>query len=176
MRLAQRLYEGVEIGDSGETVGLITYMRTDSTRVSQRSVESVRELHRPRPTVTRTAPRTSRALQGRAKRAQEAHEAIRPTSMESHARDRSRPYLGRDEFRLYQLIWNRFVASQMESAVFDTTRADIDGRSADLPRHRIRAALTGLAGRLPRGQGRGRRRRTERREPENGEDRRLPEA
>jgi DNA topoisomerase-1 len=122
MRLAQRLYEGVELGEAG-TVGLITYMRTDSTRVSQEALDAVRQY------ITATygaascpdEPRFFRA----AKRAQEAHEAIRPTSMEYAPQD-VRQYLGRDELRLYTLVWNRFVASQMSPAVFDTTRADID--------------------------------------------------
>jgi len=122
MRLAQRLYEGAEIGEAG-TVGLITYMRTDSTRVSDEALTDVRNY------ISGTygaealpeKPRFFRA----AKRAQEAHEAIRPTSMEN-APDKVQKYLGRDEFRLYTLIWNRFVASQMASAVFATTRADIE--------------------------------------------------
>jgi DNA topoisomerase-1 len=121
MRLAQRLYEGVELGAAG-TVGLITYMRTDSTRVSDEALAAVRGY------IGRTygaqalpaKPRTFRA----AERAQEAHEAIRPTSTD-YPPQAVQEHLGRDEFRLYSLIWNRFVASQMEAAVFDTTRADI---------------------------------------------------
>jgi DNA topoisomerase-1 len=122
MRLAQRLYEGEEIGDAG-TVGLITYMRTDSTRVSNDALKAVRQYigstygEKALP----TKPRTFRS----GKRAQEAHEAIRPTSMENTPQV-VEPHLGRDEFRLYQLIWNRFVASQMAAAIFDTTRADIE--------------------------------------------------
>jgi len=122
MRLAQGLYEGREIGDAG-TVGLITYMRTDSTRVSNEAIEAVRAY------ITdtygkETLPEKPRAFKV-AKQAQEAHEAIRPTATE-YAPDVVKPYLGNDEFRLYQLIWSRFVASQMEVAVFDMTRADID--------------------------------------------------
>ena len=122
MRLAQGLYEGREIGDAG-TVGLITYMRTDSTRVSDEALDAVRGY------IAATYGKESLPDQPRrykaAMSAQEAHEAIRPTSLE-YAPDRVKEFLGRDEYRLYQLIWNRFVASQMESAVFDTTRADID--------------------------------------------------
>jgi DNA topoisomerase I len=122
MRLAQGLYEGREIGDAG-TVGLITYMRTDSTRISDEAIEAVRSY------IASTYGKDSLPSQPRrykvAKSAQEAHEAIRPTSLE-FAPDRVQEFLGRDEYRLYQLIWNRFVASQMESAVFDTTRADIE--------------------------------------------------
>ncbi len=122
MRLAQGLYEGREIGDAG-LVGLITYMRTDSTRVSTEAIDAARQFIvatygqkalPPEPRVYRSG-----------KQAQEAHEAIRPTSLE-YSPEMVRQFLGRDEFRLYQLIWNRFVASQMESAIFDTTRADIE--------------------------------------------------
>jgi DNA topoisomerase-1 len=121
MRLAQGLYEGRDLGEVG-TAGLITYMRTDSTRVAEEAISAVRDYiaatygDRALP----DSPRRYRA----AKQAQEAHEAIRPTSLE-YTPDFVKPFLGRDEFRLYTLIWNRFVASQMESAVFDTTRADI---------------------------------------------------
>jgi DNA topoisomerase-1 len=122
MRLAQGLYEGKEIGDAG-TVGLITYMRTDSTRVATEAVDAVR-------TFISTSygekflpekPRSHKI----GKSAQEGHEAIRPTTTE-YDPETVKSYLGRDEFRLYQLIWNRFVASQMASAVFDKTRADIE--------------------------------------------------
>ncbi|HEX6851722.1 MAG TPA: type I DNA topoisomerase, partial [Candidatus Polarisedimenticolaceae bacterium] len=121
MRVAQHLYEGVELGDRG-TVGLITYMRTDSTRISEEAIGAVRDYiagaygkdYLP------AEPRRYRV----AKQAQEAHEAIRPTGLENTP-DAVKGFLGRDEFRLYQLIWNRFVASQMETALFDTTRADI---------------------------------------------------
>ncbi len=122
MRLAQGLYEGRELGDAG-TVGLITYMRTDSTRVSEEAIEAARAYISSTygPAALPDKPRRYRA----AKQAQEAHEAIRPTSLECPP-DFVQPFLGRDEFKLYGLIWNRFVASQMESAVFDTTRADIE--------------------------------------------------
>ena len=122
MRLAQGLYEGREIGDAG-TVGLITYMRTDSTRTSDEALDAVRAY------IADTYGKESLPKEARrfkvGKAAQEAHEAIRPTALE-FAPDRVRDFLGRDEFRLYQLIWNRFVASQMETAIFDTMRADID--------------------------------------------------
>jgi DNA topoisomerase-1 len=121
MRLAQRLYEGIELGDAG-TVGLITYMRTDSTRVSDEALKSVRSyIGTTYGDVALPAkPRYYRS----AKSAQEAHEAIRPTSVD-YPPDRIKSHLGRDELRLYTLIWNRFVASQMAAARFDTTRADI---------------------------------------------------
>jgi len=122
MRVAQRLYEGADMGEAG-TVGLITYMRTDSTRVSDEALTAVRAFigstygEKALP----DKPRFFRA----SKRAQEAHEAIRPTSME-HTPEAVKQFLGRDELRLYTLIWNRFVASQMEAALFDTTSAEIE--------------------------------------------------
>ncbi len=122
MRLAQGLYEGRELGDAG-TVGLITYMRTDSTRTSDEALDAVRAY------IANTYGETSLPKEARrfkvGKAAQEAHEAIRPTLLEFPP-DSVKGFLGRDEFRLYQLIWNRFVASQMETALFDTTRADIE--------------------------------------------------
>jgi DNA topoisomerase-1 len=121
MRLAQGLYEGKEIGEHG-TVGLITYMRTDSTRVSDEALGAVRDY------IGRTYGAESLPDQPRSYRvgslAQEAHEAIRPTSLDFPPSE-VQGYLGRDELRLYTLIWNRFVASQMRSAVFDVTRVDI---------------------------------------------------
>ncbi len=122
MRLAQGLYEGRDLGQLG-SVGLITYMRTDSTRVSEEALAAVRryiaETYGER--ALPAEPRRYRA----AKQAQEAHEAIRPTSLE-FTPEVVKPHLGRDELKLYSLIWNRFVASQMEAAVFDTTRVDVE--------------------------------------------------
>ncbi len=122
MMIAQGLYEGKELGSLG-TVGLITYMRTDSTRVAEEALAQVRRFIGTKYGGENLPgkPRRYRSRRG----AQDAHEAIRPTSME-HAPERIRRFLSRDEFALYTLIWNRFVASQMESAVFDTTSADID--------------------------------------------------
>jgi DNA topoisomerase-1 len=121
MTLAQRLYEGMDLGEIG-TVGLITYMRTDSTRIAPEALQEVRD-HIARvhgPEYLPDEPRQYRT----GKMAQEAHEAIRPTSMEL-APDTVKAHLQKDEFLLYSLIWNRFVASQMKSAVFDVTSADI---------------------------------------------------
>ena len=122
MTLAQRLYEGMDLGDAG-TVGLITYMRTDSTRTAPEALQEVRafiaKAHGPE--FMPEEPRyykTGKMTQG-------AHEAIRPTSMELTP-ERVRPFLHKDEFLLYGLIWNRFVASQMKPAVFDVTTADIE--------------------------------------------------
>ncbi len=122
MMLAQRLYEGMDVGARG-TLGLITYMRTDSTRVSSEALDQVRE-HIAAAYGKEFVPDKPRFYAVR-KQAQEAHEAIRPTSLELTPA-LVKPHLSKDEFNLYQLIWNRFIASQMESAVFDTTTADIE--------------------------------------------------
>ncbi|HEX7423825.1 MAG TPA: type I DNA topoisomerase [Terriglobales bacterium] len=125
MMIAQRLYEGVEIGDEG-LVGLITYMRTDSTRVSGEAITEVREYI--------TSEYGANYLPGspntykEKKEAQAAHEAIRPTSATRHP-DQVKKYLQEDEFKVYKLIWQRFVASQMNPAVFDQTSVDIDAKS-----------------------------------------------
>ena len=122
MRVAQGLYEGREIGDAG-TVGLITYMRTDSTRVSNDAIDAARDYIAAtygKPSVP-SKPRHYKSGKG----AQEAHEAIRPTSLE-YPPEAVKAFLGRDELKLYTLIWNRFVASQMAAAIFDTMRADIE--------------------------------------------------
>ncbi len=121
MRLAQQLYEGLPLGKEG-TLGLITYMRTDATRVSQEAITEVRELIKEQigPRYITAKPRRYAAKKG----AQEAHEAIRPTSSLRRPDD-IKSFLNRDQFRLYELIWNRFVASQMSSAIFDATRVDI---------------------------------------------------
>lgn len=124
MTTAQRLYEGVELGAQGGQ-GLITYMRTDSTRVSQEAVNAARSWVR-REFGEGYLPRSAPDYRGRqAQGAQEAHEAIRPTSVERHPDD-VRPFLEPSEARLYELIWLRFVASQMSPALFDTATADFD--------------------------------------------------
>lgn len=121
MTVAQRLYEGVELGPEG-SVGLITYMRTDSVRIAQEALEEVRSFIRSQydAAYLPSRPRVFKNAAG----AQDAHEAIRPTSM-NYAPHLVKKYLSSDEFRLYQLIWNRFVASQMAPAVFDVTTIDI---------------------------------------------------
>ena len=126
MQLAQHLYEGVELGSEG-SVGLITYMRTDSTRVSADALSAVRshiqELYGEN--YLPDKPNTFRSK----KDAQDAHEAIRPTSME-YTPARVRRYLRRDLYQLYSLIWDRFVASQMMAAVYDQTVFEIPVREA----------------------------------------------
>ncbi len=123
MSLAQKLYEGIELGPEGR-VGLITYMRTDSTRLSEDSVRDVREFiynnygkeylpHEPR-------------LFKKGKSSQDAHEAIRPTST-SFSPKTVKKYLDRELYELYELIWNRYVACQMSAAVSDQTTLDVTG-------------------------------------------------
>jgi DNA topoisomerase-1 len=127
MMIAQRLYEGIELGEEG-LVGLITYMRTDSTRVSTDAIAEVREY------VTSEygahyLPQSPNTYKEK-KEAQAAHEAIRPTSAMRHP-DQVKQYLQEDEFKVYKLIWQRFVASQMNPAVFDQTTVDIDAKSGN---------------------------------------------
>jgi DNA topoisomerase-1 len=121
MALAQRLYEGVEFGAEG-SVALITYMRTDSVNVSQDALAQVRELI-PERFGSNYLPEKPNYYKSK-KDAQEAHEAVRPTDV-SRAPEDVRKYLDDDLFKLYQLIWQRFVASQMLPAVFDQTTIDI---------------------------------------------------
>jgi DNA topoisomerase I len=122
MGVAQRLYEGVEIGAEG-TVGLITYMRTDSTRVSADAIAEAREFIGK--LGANYLPATPNEYAGKKQvEAQDAHEAIRPTSVK-YTPDSIRKYLSDEQFRLYKLIWQRFVSSQMTPAIFDQTTVDI---------------------------------------------------
>ena len=135
MMLAQRLYEGVELGSEG-SVGLITYMRTDSTRVSADAQEEVRGLIKDRygaPFV----PASPNIYKSK-KDAQDAHEAIRPSSARRTPDDLA-PYLQEDEMKLYRLIWMRFVASQMTPAVFDQTTIDVAAKGKDGANYMFRA-------------------------------------
>jgi DNA topoisomerase-1 len=126
MQLAQQLYEGIELGDEG-SVGLITYMRTDSTRISNDALNAVRQfiVGQYGKDYVPNKPNSYRSKKG----AQDAHEAIRPTSLD-YTPERVRRYLRRDAFQLYSLIWDRFVASQMVPAVFDQTAFEIPVREA----------------------------------------------
>jgi DNA topoisomerase-1 len=137
MRAAQQLYEGVELGAEG-AVGLITYMRTDSTRVAPSAAEGARDLVRD--TLGEKYLADSPRLWGgkQQKSAQEAHEAIRPTDAFRRP-ETVRAFLDRDQFRLYELIWLRFVAGQMAPAVYDTTTADFDLATASGARYLFRA-------------------------------------
>ncbi|MGO8720402.1 MAG: type I DNA topoisomerase [Acidobacteriaceae bacterium] len=121
MGVAQRLYEGVEVGSQG-TVGLITYMRTDSTRVSPDAIEEARA-YIGKKLGQKYLPASPNVFKGK-KDAQDAHEAIRPTNVEL-APDEIKRYLSEEQYKLYKLIWQRFVASQMVQAVFDQTTVDI---------------------------------------------------
>jgi len=122
MSVAQQLYEGLEIGDEG-SVGLITYMRTDSTRVANEAIGSVREFigERYGSDYLPGKPIYYRSKKG----AQDAHEAVRPTSV-MRTPESIKQFLKRDQYALYGLIWRRFVASQMKPAIFDVTTVDIN--------------------------------------------------
>ena len=126
MQIAQRLYEGRDIPGRG-TVGLITYMRTDSTRVSEDALASVREHIAARygPETLPDAPRYFKSKRG----TQDAHEAIRPTYLDLPP-EAVAPHLAPEEAKLYRLIWERFVASQMAPAVYDATSAEIEAGRA----------------------------------------------
>ena len=121
MMVAQDLYEGIELGDEG-AVGLITYMRTDSTRVAKEALDSVREFigqsygsdYLPEKAIYYASKKS----------AQDAHEAIRPTSLEKTPAS-VKNFLSKDQYELYDLIWKRFIASQMKPAIFDVTTVDI---------------------------------------------------
>jgi DNA topoisomerase-1 len=126
MRIAQRLYEGITL--DGETVGLITYMRTDGVQIADEAITAIRTLigsaYGPR-----YVPGAPRRYQVKAKNAQEAHEAIRPTDPNRRPQD-VRRHLDGDQARLYELIWQRAMASQMESAELERTTVDIEARVA----------------------------------------------
>ena len=126
MAIAQQLYEGLPIGEQG-SVGLITYMRTDSTRVASSALNETRALIKEKYGASFLPPRP-RIFAKKAKASQEAHEAIRPTSVWREP-DSIKRYLTRDQFRLYELIWKRMIASQMSPAVLDTTAVDIEAKS-----------------------------------------------
>src|SRR5262245_18215047 len=131
MRVAQDLYEGIEIGDDG-SVGLITYMRTDSTRVAESAALQARDYLK----TLFGEEYVNKAPQlygdGKSKNTQDAHEAIRPTDP-TRRPDEMRRYLSADQLKLYTLIWQRFMASQMTPAVFDTTTVDFDIPAATQP-------------------------------------------
>lgn len=124
MQVAQQLYEGVDIGEGGAS-GLITYMRTDSLSISPIAVNDVRKYIEQR-FGEKFLPKKPVFYRTKAATAQEAHEAIRPTSVRRTPQN-IKHYLTRDQYRLYELIWKRFISSQMESAVYDTISVDING-------------------------------------------------
>ncbi len=121
MSIAQRLYEGLELGEEGP-VGLITYMRTDSVRISEHAVAEAKSYIGENYGAD-FLPETPNVFKVK-KSAQDAHEAIRPTTV-TRTPDSAKPYLPEDEFELYKLIWQRFVASQMSPAIYDQTTVEI---------------------------------------------------
>ena len=135
MNVAQRLYEGVDIG--GETVGLITYMRTDGVQIAPEGIAEIRRKLE-RDFGKRYVPPFIREYKAKAKNAQEAHEAIRPTDV-SRAPDDVAKRLERDQARLYELVWKRAMASQMASAELEQTTADIDVQGRDGKAYGLRA-------------------------------------
>jgi DNA topoisomerase I len=165
MRIAQRLYEGIELGSEGP-VGLITYMRTDSTRVSPEALDEVRRYIAGR--FGDAYVPESPVLHRTKKSAQDAHEAIRPTSAE-RSPDRVAAFLSKEEAALYTLIWNRFVASQMTPAVFDQTLVDIAASDASFRASGQVLKFDGFIRVYTEG------RDEEPGEEENDEERRLPE-
>lgn len=143
MALAQQLYEGLDVGEGG-VGGLITYMRTDSTHVAETAQQEARQY------IGITygndfVPASPPQYRTRAVKAQEAHEAIRPTSV-LRLPEKVKPHLTGDQFKLYQLIWQRFVASQMESAVFDTLVVEV---GAEGSRHQYLLRASGSVMRFP---------------------------
>jgi DNA topoisomerase-1 len=126
MQVAQGLYEGVELGKELGTVGLITYMRTDSTRVSPEALEGARAF-----IVAKygkdAIPKDPNVFKSK-KNSQDAHEAVRPTSLD-YPPEQVKKHLKDEQFKLYKLIWERFIASQMKDAVFDQTAIDIEAKA-----------------------------------------------
>jgi len=127
MALAQQLYEGIDVGEGG-SVGLITYMRTDSTNVSELAQGEARQFISDR-YGKQFLPKAPPKYKTKARGAQEAHEAIRPTSILRQP-EGLKAFLSRDQFRLYQLVWQRFVASQMSAAIYDTLSVEVTGKSS----------------------------------------------
>ncbi|HOJ00694.1 MAG TPA: type I DNA topoisomerase [Anaerolineaceae bacterium] len=136
MMIAQQLYEGIPL-DGGSQTGLITYMRTDSTNISPIALNEARQYIQ---SVFGDSflPSSPRLYKTRAAVAQEAHEAIRPTSV-FRTPEKVKDFLSRDQYRLYQLIWKRFVASQMENAIYDTISVQVDG-NGDKHQYVLRAS------------------------------------
>ena len=127
MQIAQKLYEGINIGS--ETTGLITYMRTDGVQLGNEAIAAIRSDIGDR-FGTHYVPDTPRVYKTKAANAQEAHEAIRPTAVARDPKE-MQPFLDHDQFRLYELIWKRTIASQMQSAELDQTGVDITTKNGD---------------------------------------------
>lgn len=142
MQVAQRLYEGIDVGAEGP-VGLITYMRTDSTRMSAEAVDGARTYIEQR-FGKEFVPEKPNFFKTRSN-AQDAHEAIRPTSMELHP-DAIKKFLKSDEFKVYRLIWERFVACQMAEALYDGTTVTIEAQGAKKHLLRVSGQVLKFAG------------------------------
>jgi DNA topoisomerase-1 len=166
MRIAQRLYEGVDIG--GETIGLITYMRTDGVQIADEAIAAARRVIE-KNYGDRYVPSAPRKYETKAKNAQEAHEAIRPTDLNRRP-DETKRYLDADQAKLYELIWLRTIASQMESAELERTTVDITakagGRVLDLRATGTVVKFDGFFAVYQEGRDE---------DPEDEESRRLPE-
>src|SRR5260370_37739871 len=147
MMTDQQLYEGIELGSQGH-VGLITYMRTDSVHLSQEAQAEAREFIEKNygKEYVPASPRQYKAKKG----AQEAHEAIRPTSVLRRP-ETVKAHLSSDQFRLYTLVWQRFLASQMEAAVLDVTSVDISVNGYTFRATGSGATFPGSAGLYPEG-------------------------
>jgi len=151
MRVAQDLYEGIDIGPEG-AVGLITYMRTDSTRVALSAATQAHEYLRVLFGEEFLAKGVQLYGDGKAKNAQDAHECVRPTDP-TRRPDDVRKYLSVDQYKLYQLVWQRFMGSQMAPAVFDTTTVDYDIPAREQPQIGRRAYLFRSTGSIIKFQG-----------------------
>jgi DNA topoisomerase-1 len=151
MRVAQDLYEGIEIGPEG-AVGLITYMRTDSTRVAESAASQAQEYLRTLFGKEFLANGLQLYGDGKAKNTQDAHESVRPTDP-TRRPDDVRKYLTPDQYKLYQLIWQRFMGSQMAPAVFDTTTVDFDIPAKEQPQIGRRSYLFRSTGSIIKFQG-----------------------
>jgi DNA topoisomerase I len=143
MAIAQQLYEGIDVGEGGNT-GLITYMRTDSTNVAEVAQNETRQYIQ-QVYGADFLPPTPPQYKTRAVGAQEAHEAIRPTSV-NRGPDKVKAFLSADQFKLYQLVWQRFLASQMEAAVYDTVAVDVGADGKD---HRYILRASGSTVKFP---------------------------
>ncbi len=168
MTLAQQLYEGIDLGDEG-SVGLITYMRTDSTNVSAAAQKEARDYILEKYGKD-FIPKAPPVYKTKARGAQEAHEAIRPTSV-LRTPAGVKKYLSRDQFRLYRLIWRRFIASQMSPAIYDTLLIEVDGRT---PAHQYLLRASGSAIRFQGYQILYMETQREGQEPENGDSADIP--
>ena len=126
MQVAQGLYEGIDLGKELGTVGLITYMRTDSTRVSPEALQGARDYATEKYGAD-SIPKEPNVFKSK-KNSQDAHEAIRPTSLD-YPPDTVRKHLKDEQFKLYKLVWERFIASQMKDAIFDQTSIDIEAKA-----------------------------------------------